>query len=374
MPKRRHEEISPEEQPVKKQAKTTLFRMIYNAAKATIYGNFQNYLNAGPNLQKFLEAENLPQQEQEKKSINLLNLPPEIIGEIARNLDEQDIRNLALISRRFYTLVYDEEHLIRFNKNISLQQHYTQVANSLLKEALYIRDNWEKTFNINNWKSIIKRSPHIVPQAFKEGPLLNKPFNLGKINEINRLLDECNERVIRSKINLKSDLLDLEALGLTRLPKNLFEDVSLNKYWKNLRVLNLENNQLTALPAEIGNLHRLESLFLKNNQLTALPPEIGNLHKLSRLYLQKNRLTTLPSEIGNLQELFWLLLEMNELTALPLEIGAAQKLTIISLEYNHLRREDLMLCTKNPLAIDRILKSQTPPPQEAAKMSSLYRP
>ena len=68
--------------------------------------------------------------------------------------------------------------------------------------------------------------------------------------------------------------------------------------------------RLTELPAEIGNLTSLRSLFLGDNQLTELPPEIGDLAGLERLLrltpkglnLSHNLLTILPTEITQLRE------------------------------------------------------------------------
>jgi leucine-rich repeat protein SHOC2 len=47
--------------------------------------------------------------------------------------------------------------------------------------------------------------------------------------------------------------------------------------------LYLDYNQLTALPAEIGNLTNLTTLYLRVNQLTTLPAEIKKLPKLTDL-------------------------------------------------------------------------------------------
>ena len=67
--------------------------------------------------------------------------------------------------------------------------------------------------------------------------------------------------------------------------------------------LSLGANQLTELPAEIGNLTSLKSLSLYRNQLTELPPEIGDLAGLERLWVGNNRLTAIPKSMVKLEKL-----------------------------------------------------------------------
>ncbi|MEO0940449.1 MAG: COR domain-containing protein [Cyanobacteria bacterium J06642_12] len=57
---------------------------------------------------------------------------------------------------------------------------------------------------------------------------------------------------------------------------------------KNLSALFLSSNQLTKVPAKLGNLKNLKELFLSSNQLMELPAELGNLQKLSVLELRSN--------------------------------------------------------------------------------------
>lgn len=49
------------------------------------------------------------------------------------------------------------------------------------------------------------------------------------------------------------------------------------------------NNELTALPCEIGNLLALELFDLSYNALTALPAELGQLSSLEALYVRPRR-------------------------------------------------------------------------------------
>ena len=53
--------------------------------------------------------------------------------------------------------------------------------------------------------------------------------------------------------------------------------------------LNLSENQLSSLPAEIWQLKNLTTLSLSCNQFSSLPPEIGQLQNLTDLYLSQNQ-------------------------------------------------------------------------------------
>ncbi|MCP4538195.1 MAG: hypothetical protein GY832_13730 [Chloroflexi bacterium] len=74
------------------------------------------------------------------------------------------------------------------------------------------------------------------------------------------------------------------------------------------RTLKPDQNRrpLAALPPEIGQLTRLQSLILSDTHLSAIPPEIGQLTQLQSLKLTYNQLTALPPAISQLTNLYTL--------------------------------------------------------------------
>ncbi len=90
-------------------------------------------------------------------------------------------------------------------------------------------------------------------------------------------------------------------VGLTEVPCELFR-------MKNVKTLNLYNNNLCSLPSEIAHLKTLERLIVRLsercdcdltqksrcfqvecNHLTSLPPELGLLTNLKWLYVRHSR-------------------------------------------------------------------------------------
>ncbi|CAJ1066940.1 leucine-rich repeat-containing protein 27-like [Xyrichtys novacula] len=87
--------------------------------------------------------------------------------------------------------------------------------------------------------------------------------------------------------------LYLEGNQITSIPESFF--ISL----PNLLWLDLRNNQIETLPAEIG-LHRcLKTLLLEGNPISELPEELGNVPTLEGLNLRNCPITYPPQEIIN---------------------------------------------------------------------------
>lgn len=96
---------------------------------------------------------------------------------------------------------------------------------------------------------------------------------------------------------------------------------------RKLRYLNISENHLTSFPI----IESLIELRATDNEIAALPAEIGALANLRELHLRNNKLTMLPHSIGELQSLRQLDLRGNPLTQLPeslLELSRLEKIDV----------------------------------------------
>lgn len=122
------------------------------------------------------------------------------------------------------------------------------------------------------------------------------------------------ETYLESKID--STEIDIQSENISELPSLI--------NFKNLRVLNCSNNNLTSLPELPEN---LQELHCRNNKLTSLPELPENLRHLQ---CQFNKLTSLPRLPETLDVLCC---DFNELTSLP---RLPENLELFSCERNQL--------------------------------------
>ena len=90
-----------------------------------------------------------------------------------------------------------------------------------------------------------------------------------------------------------------------------------------MQVLVLDNNQLTSLPSDIGQLFRLEKLSVKGNALVTVPVSIKQLQKLSVLDLSANSLSELTAAVAECSQLEELNVSNNDLQVYCVTTAAA---------------------------------------------------
>lgn len=105
-----------------------------------------------------------------------------------------------------------------------------------------------------------------------------------------------------------------------------------------VKVIDLEDNNLSSLPKEIGQLKNLEELYLYNNKLTELPIEFQNLKSLRTLSVAYNNLKLFPSTILKLKKLKVIDLSNNNIGDIPIEIEKLSVLETLVIRNNDLTK------------------------------------
>jgi hypothetical protein len=155
---------------------------------------------------------------------------------------------------------------------------------------------------------------------------------------------------LRSGTLTGSQRLNL-ACGLTTFPAEIFELAD------SLEILDLSNNALRSLPADLPRLHKLRVLFCSNNQFTELPEVLGQCEHLSMVGFKANQIRHVSGHALP-HSLRWLILTDNQIAELPPELGRCEQLQKLMLAGNQLQQlpEELSACVN--LELLRIASNQ----------------
>ncbi|MFI8740483.1 leucine-rich repeat-containing protein kinase family protein [Stutzerimonas zhaodongensis] len=124
------------------------------------------------------------------------------------------------------------------------------------------------------------------------------------------------------------EILNLSGNQLSSLPDDLSR---LHK----LRILFCSDNPFTELPASIGHCASLEMVGFKANRIRHVPAEALP-PRLRWLILTDNQLEAVPDEIGRCDRLQKLMLAGNQLAALPESLARCRQLELLRIAANHL--------------------------------------
>ncbi|PKF61685.1 protein kinase [Psychromonas sp. psych-6C06] len=100
-----------------------------------------------------------------------------------------------------------------------------------------------------------------------------------------------------------------------------------------LEVLDLSNNQLSSLPNEIAQLHKLKIVFASNNLFTELPAVLGKCKNLEMIGFKSNQICDVPAQALP-EKLRWLILTDNKIGNLPERLGDCIRLQKLALAGN----------------------------------------
>lgn len=118
-----------------------------------------------------------------------------------------------------------------------------------------------------------------------------------------RTFIELHENISLKKVRADLYEVDLSSVPLTTTDGISFLQALLDKAKKFKITLRLNNNQLSSISPEIGNLNHITFLDLSCNNLLELPSEIGQLSTLQILSCFDNSLADIPATCSNLTNL-----------------------------------------------------------------------
>ncbi|XP_042642468.1 E3 ubiquitin-protein ligase LRSAM1 isoform X2 [Tyto alba] len=122
-----------------------------------------------------------------------------------------------------------------------------------------------------------------------------------------------------------------------------------------LKVLDLHDNQLALLPADIGQLTSLQVLNLERNLLKCLPQSIGDLAQLQMLNVKGNKLKDLPATVSGLRSLRTLDISENVLQELPRVLAHIRTLQTLTLDASSMTYPSPDICSAGTESIQQFL-------------------
>lgn len=124
-----------------------------------------------------------------------------------------------------------------------------------------------------------------------------------------------------------------------------------------LEILDLSNNQLTALPKEFEQLTQLKIIFASNNLFESLPEVLGQCENLEMVGFKSNQIKQVP-ENSLPPKLRWLILTDNCIEVLPDSLGERPRLQKLALAGNKLTHLPLTMAKLSNLELVRISANQ----------------
>lgn len=136
-------------------------------------------------------------------------------------------------------------------------------------------------------------------------------------------LDQLNRRELKGVVRLQL------SENLTTFPEAIFDLA------ESLEILDLSNNHLSSLPADLSRLRKLRILFCSNNRFTQLPEVLGQCENLEMIGFKSNQITSVSSDSLPTQTR-WLILTDNKIASLPEDFGRLVRLQKLALAGNRL--------------------------------------
>ncbi len=177
-----------------------------------------------------------------------------------------------------------------------------------------------------------------IPQEVFELPLLENLYlqhcqiksspsfkKLEALRSLDLAYNKMGSIEFDESLNLHS--LVLKGCELREIPKSLYQMTSLKR-------LNLEDNHITDVSADIGDLSEIIEINLSRNDIMRIHQDIDKLQQLKVLNVDRNDLRSIPKSLGKLQNLTRLTISNNKIQELPSALYELKNLVTLNANWN----------------------------------------
>ncbi|MBD3350722.1 MAG: hypothetical protein GF364_04460, partial [Candidatus Lokiarchaeota archaeon] len=301
-------------------------------------------------IMPFNRIKELPQNFGKLKNLEVINFHNNELEEIPSSffdipsLLEVDLSKNSIKSLPAGNVADSKDHLIK-----KLDLSYNKI-DTIPEKTRYLKDieDLDLSFNPLPWKDLPEEAKEkikkrnealfdIVPE--KEAMLICKlEYLIGKrLAKVDNIFwetkNQYDHKFIQHQLGYVIEANHIVELGLCHKFMHPVYPMG-GPYFAQNQTKNLFDKPLEILPENIGDLSELRVLDLERNNLKELPDSIGQLKNLEEINLVENNIVHLPESIGNLTSLKKFLLHFNELEDLPESFGNLQNLKTLELQFN----------------------------------------
>jgi Leucine-rich repeat (LRR) protein len=245
---------------------------------------------------------------------------------------------LCRVNKRFRDLIRTDGRLLLQSQEVledigefaANQKNADALFDSQAEEIKYLLDNETSIYNKNH-------AAQNIQEAFDDLRKLPQKKDYYSLYLRHKALNHINICIILNclHINQNDNMALLSNLHLTRFPTKLLNDPTLEDYWSNITILDLEDNMIRKIPNGIYKLSNLRQLWISNNQLHELPSSMARMLTLKQLKARGNFIVSVANvrfeQMDNLESL---IMSDNQLLEIPATLAKIPKLKTLHISGN----------------------------------------
>jgi C-terminal of Roc, COR, domain/Ras of Complex, Roc, domain of DAPkinase/Leucine rich repeat len=181
------------------------------------------------------------------------------------------------------------------------------------------------------------------------------PCSISQLSHL-RELDVSQNKILE----ISAEIIELADLFKLDLSRNLITVISPDiESLKELKHFNIGENRIERIPVKLGNLDNLIELNISGNKISEIPFDFFNLSCLESFYAARNRMMEIPKGIGRLKKLLQITFFGNPISDIPLEIVELSQLRFFGIEKKLLYPELKAACDEGLNTLFKYLKEET---------------